>query len=162
MKSQDLDLLQKQHKEKGIPPCWCQQRVIRRAERFKSSIAITPLTLIRRLPLARRHRALSPSSSQSQRGTWHPHIPPAALTKPALHKGLLQAGIEGFAAGLWRRTQFSQQRFFCLFFPHPSTSASAPCPLTTCIPPGKFQPYGCSPHSARQEPLGTGKPTSAN
>lgn len=71
MKSQDLDLLQKQRKEKGIPPCWCQQRVIRRAERFKSSTAITPLPDVCHLH--------GDTARPRARGE-HPNIPSVALT----------------------------------------------------------------------------------
>lgn len=42
MKSRDLDLLQKQTKKKRNSPMLMPAEVIRRAERFKSSIAITP------------------------------------------------------------------------------------------------------------------------
>lgn len=62
-KSQDLDLLQKQPKKKGIPPCWCQQRS---SEELKGLSLPLPPAPARHLPLARG------AQPWSQRGTRHP------------------------------------------------------------------------------------------
>lgn len=134
MKSQDLDLLQKQHKEKGIPPRWCQQRVIRRVERFKSSIAITPLPDACHL-----HGDTEPRHIPEPEGNTASQHPISSLDKhlPST-KGCWKVETEGLAAGVWKRTQFSQQRSFCLFFP---IHAQPPLPHVLQSA-GKVQLYG--------------------
>lgn len=157
MKSQDLDLLQKQPKEKGIPPCWCQQRVIRRAERFKSSIAITPLPDVCHL-----HGDTEPQHVPEPEGNMASQHPISSLDKhlPST-KGCWKVEIEALAAGVWKRTQFSQQRSFCSFFPT-HTQPSLSHILQSASLQEKSGLMGCSPHSAWLEPLGILKPTSAN
>lgn len=138
--------------------------VIRRAERFKSSIAITPLPDA--CHLHRDTERSAPAIPEPEGNTTSQH-PISGLDKhlPST-KGCWKMETEGFAAGVWRRTRFSQQRFLCPFFPtHPQPllphvfqpGLQQPASLQ-----GKYTLMGCSPHSAWLKPFGIVKPTSAN
>lgn len=118
--------------------------VIRRAERFKSSIAITPLP-----DACHWHRDTersAPAIPEPEGNTTSQH-PISGLDKhlPST-KGCWKMETEGFAAGVWKRTRFSHSEVPLPIFPHTSTTASAShlstWPPTTCIPPGKVHPHG--------------------
>lgn len=138
MKSQDLDLLQKQTKKKGIPPCWCQQR---------SSEELKGLSL----PLPSPPRAAMGHSARHIPGSEQHDTSGSGLDKHLLYEGLLGDKTKGLSSGSWRRAWFSQQRCFCPFPPSHRTTTIA-SPPTTCILPraaltGEILPLHGSPHS---------------
>lgn len=150
MKSYDLDLLQKQTKKKRNSPMLMPAEVIRRAERFKYSIAITPL------PDACHLRRVT-------RGAQPCHIPEpegntralaAALANPCPLQRAAERQRQGPSCWGCRRTCFSQQRFFhpCLPIHLTTTTASAlypsTWPLTTSVlPPADVPARNVLPHS---------------
>ena len=141
--------------------------VIRRAERFKSSTAITPH---RQTPATcTETRGVQPRHIAEPEGTRQPRQRP--WQTPARRKGLLKDKTMGFPPGVWRRTRFSLQRFFCPFLPTHLTTTTASAlrpstwPLTICVlpgdvPAGKSSLMGGSPRSARAQPFRTLSPRS--
>lgn len=123
MKSQDLDLLQKQHKEKGIPPCWCQQRS---SEELKGLSLPLPSPPCQTPATCTETRSAQPRRSQSQRGTRPPNIPSAASTNTcppqrAAGRWKLRALLLGFGGGHGSASRDSSAHFsphihnhFCL------------------------------------------------
>lgn len=107
--------------------------VIRRAERFKSSIAMAPQPPA----TCMRHGVLIPSTSQTQGGTRHLWQRPwQALT---LCEELLKDKNKGVSAGIGRRAWFSQQFLLHMRPLALTTTASALRPSTwppkTCTLP---------------------------
>lgn len=92
MKSYDLDLLQKQTKKKRNSPMLMPAEVIKRAERFKSSIAITPP-----LDTCHLHGDTGCSTLACRRARGECDTP---IGGTALQKELLKDRKEGFPAGL--------------------------------------------------------------